>query len=166
MRARGAGSIVGRFPAPRAGAHHIGQNGEFIVVEDGRINKKLAKRYRQAWSIYYRAMIRRVAARDESMAKTARAVQWQVDHFTEIPVLVVACLRLGPRDGRLSFVPMPHAAESGYFGSIYPGVQNLVVIHSFLSPRRTFTCGTLAAKPLRRRGLSMLALITFRYRRP
>ena len=44
MRARGAGSIVGRFPTPGAGAYHIGQNGEFIVVEDGRINKKLAKR--------------------------------------------------------------------------------------------------------------------------
>jgi len=104
-----------------------GQNWEFIVVKDGRIKKKLANRYRQAWSIYYRAMIRRVAARDESMAKTARAVQWQVDHFTEIPVLVVACLRLGPREGRLPFVPMPHAAESGYFGSIYPGVRNLLL---------------------------------------
>ncbi len=50
MRARGAGSIVGRFPTRGAGAYHIGQNGEFIVVEDGRINKKLAKRYRQAGS--------------------------------------------------------------------------------------------------------------------
>ena len=72
-------------------------------------------------------VIRRVAARDESMAKTARAVQWQVDHFTEIPVLVVACLRLGARDGRLPFVRMPHAAESGYWGSIYPSVQNLLL---------------------------------------
>ena len=33
------------------------------------------------------------------MAKIARAVQWQIDHFTEIPVLVVACLRLGAREG-------------------------------------------------------------------
>ena len=66
-------------------------------------------------------------ARDESMAKTARAVQWQVDHFTEIPVLVVACLRLGAREGRLPFVRMPHAAESAYCGSIYPSVQNLLL---------------------------------------
>ena len=72
-------------------------------------------------------VIRRAAARDESMAKIARAVQWQIDHFTEIPVLVVACLRLGARDGRLPFVRMPHAAESGYWGSIYPSVQNLLL---------------------------------------
>jgi nitroreductase len=113
--------------ALRAPTGANGQNWEFIVVKDGHIKKKLAKRYRQAWSIYYRAMIRRVAARDESMRKIARAVQWQVDHFTEIPVLVVACLRLGAREGRLPFVPMPYAAESGYYGSIYPSVQNLLL---------------------------------------
>lgn len=104
-----------------------GQNWEFIVVKDDRIKRKLAKRYRQAWWLYYHAMIRRVAARDESMAKITRAVQWQVDHFTEIPVVVVACLRLGIRDGRLPLVPLPHAAESGYYGSIYPSVQNLLL---------------------------------------
>ena len=86
--------------ALRAPTSSNGQNWEFIVVKDYRIKKKLAKRYRQGWSLYYRTMIRRIAARDESMAKTARSVQWQVDHFTEIPVLVVACLRLGARDGR------------------------------------------------------------------
>ncbi len=104
-----------------------GQNWEFIVVKDRRVKKKLAKRYRQGWSLYYRTVIRRVAARDEKMAKTARAVQWQVDHFTEIPVLVVACLRLGAREGRVPFVPTPHAVESGHYGSIYPSVQNLLL---------------------------------------
>ena len=113
--------------ALRAPTSSNGQNWEFIVVKDGRIKKKLAKRYRQGWSLYYRTMIRRVAARDESMAKTARAVQWQVDHFAEIPVLVVACLRLGAREGRVPFVPMPHAVESGHYGSIYPSVQNLLL---------------------------------------
>jgi len=63
--------------ALRAPTSSNGQNWQFIVVKDGRIKKKLAKRYRQGWSLYYRTMIRRVAARDESMAKTARAVQWQ-----------------------------------------------------------------------------------------
>jgi nitroreductase len=113
--------------ALRAPTSSNGQNWEFIVVKDGRIKKKLAKRYRQGWLLYYRTMIRRVAARDESMAKTARAEQWQVDHFAEIPVLVVACLRLGAREGRVPFVPMPHAVESGHYGSIYPSVQNLLL---------------------------------------
>ena len=113
--------------ALRAPTGANGQNWEFVVVKDARVKEKLAKRYRQAWSIYYRAVIRRVAARDEEMAKTVRAVRWQVDHFAEIPVLVVACLRLGPREGRVPFVPMPHAATSGYYGSIYPSVQNLLL---------------------------------------
>lgn len=113
--------------ALRAPTSSNGQNWQFIVVKDDRIKKKLAKRYRQGWSLYYRAVIRRVAARDESMAKTARAVQWQVDHFTDIPVLVVACLRLGASDGRVPFVPMTHAVESGHYGSIYPSVQNLLL---------------------------------------
>ena len=113
--------------ALRAPTGANGQNWEFIVVKDRRVKEKLAKRYRQAWKVYYHWVIRRAAARDESMAKTARAVQWQIDHFTEIPVLVVACLRLGARDGRLPFVRMPHAAESGYYGSIYPSVQNLLL---------------------------------------
>lgn len=103
-----------------------GQNWEFVVVKDERIKKKLAKRYRQAWWIYYR-VIRRAAARDKSLGKITQAVQWQVDHFTEIPVLVVACLRLGASQGRLPFVPLPHAAQTGYFGSIYPSVQNLLL---------------------------------------
>ena len=86
--------------ALRAPTGANGQNWEFIVVKDRRVKEKLAKRYRQMWKVYHRMVIRRVAERDESMAKTARAVQWQVDHFTEIPVLVVACLRLGAREGR------------------------------------------------------------------
>ena len=113
--------------ALRAPTGANGQNWEFVVVKDDRIKKKLAKRYRQAWFVYYHAMIRRVAARDESMEKIVRAVQWQVDHFTEIPVLVVACLRLGARDGKPPLVPLPHAAESGYYGSIYPSVQNMLL---------------------------------------
>lgn len=113
--------------ALRAPTGANGQQWEFIVVKDERIKQKLAKRYRQLWKLYYHFVLRRIAARDESMAKTARAVQWQVDHFTEIPVLVVACMRLGVREGRLPFVRMPHAAESGYWGSIYPAVQNFLL---------------------------------------
>ena len=104
-----------------------GQNCEFIVVRDPRLKEKLAKRYRQGWKVQYGAVIRRAVARDESMERIARAVQWQVDHFTEVPVLVVACLRLGVREGRVPFVRMPHAAESAYWGSIYPSVQNLLL---------------------------------------
>ena len=113
--------------ALRAPTGNNGQNWEFIVVKDGHVKEKLARRYRQAWKLQYGVVLRRVVARDESMAKTARAVQWQVDHFTEVPVLVVACLRLSLREGRVPFALMPHAALSGYWGSIFPSVQNLLL---------------------------------------
>jgi nitroreductase len=113
--------------ALRAPTGANGQNWEFIVVKDRRVKEKLARRYRQAWKVYYGGVFRRVAARDESMAKIARAVQWQVDHLIEVPVLVVACLRLSAREGRVPFALMPHAALSGYWGSIYPSVQNLLL---------------------------------------
>ena len=56
------------------------------------------------------------------MAKILRAVEWQVDHFAEVPVIVVACLR-----GRPPLVPMPPIGESSFYGSIYPSVQNLLL---------------------------------------
>jgi nitroreductase len=113
--------------ALRAPTGNDGQIWEFVVVKDVRVKEKLARRYRQAWRIQHGVVLRRAIAEDESMAKIARSIQWQIDHFTEIPVLVVACLRLGPRDGRLPFFRMPHVAESAYWGSIYPSVQNLLL---------------------------------------
>jgi nitroreductase len=113
--------------ALRAPTGANGQNWEFIVVKDRRVIKKLAARYRQGWKFSYGGLLARAAERDESLAKVIRAAQWQVDHFTEIPVLVVACLRLTVREGRVPYSAMPHAALSGYWGSIYPSVQNLLL---------------------------------------
>ncbi|MCH9735102.1 MAG: nitroreductase family protein [Actinomycetia bacterium] len=113
--------------ALRAPTGGNGQNWEFIIVKDRRIKKKLARRYRLAWRVFHRASIRDIASYDEEMAKSVRAIEWQIDHFADIPVLVVACLRLSAREGRIPYVPMPHAAVSGFFGSIYPSVQNLLL---------------------------------------
>lgn len=109
--------------ALRAPTGSNGQNWEFIVVKDRRVKELLGRRYRQAWSLYG-GIGRRVAAGDESMQKILRAVQWQVDHFGEISVLVVACLRGGTR---VPYLPNPFVAESSYFGSIFPSAQNLLL---------------------------------------
>jgi nitroreductase len=109
--------------ALRAPTGSNGQNWEFVVVKDRRVKEKLGRRYRQAWSLYG-GIARRIAAGDESMQKIVRAVQWQVDHFSEIPVLVVACLRGGMR---VPYLPTPFVGESSYFGSIYPSAQNLLL---------------------------------------
>jgi nitroreductase len=109
--------------ALRAPTGSNGQNWEFVVVKDRRVKEQLGRRYRQAWSLYG-GIGRRMAAGDESMQKILRAVQWQVDHFSEIPVLVVACLRGGMR---VPYLPTPFVGESSYFGSIYPSAQNLLL---------------------------------------
>ena len=99
-----------------------GQNWEWIVVKDQAVKQKLAAQYRSAWALYGRSMRRRHRG-DDSAARTLDAVEWQVAHLAEMPVLVVACLR----GGRLPLVPQPPLVESSYYGSIYPSVQNLLL---------------------------------------
>jgi nitroreductase len=102
-----------------------GQNWEFVVVKDRETKQRLRTQYERAWRIYG-GIGQRVADRSpdpEAMKKILRAVQWQVEHFAEIPVVVVACLR----GGRAPFVPLPPLAESSFYGSIYPSVQNLLL---------------------------------------
>lgn len=95
------------------------QNWEFVVVRDREIKRKLGKLNRGAWNLYG-GLGRRIARGDPKMLRIIDAVQWQAEHFEEIPVLVVACLR-GPR---LYFPPV---AATSYYGSIYPSVQNLLL---------------------------------------
>jgi nitroreductase len=96
------------------------QNWEFIVVRDPEVKARLGRQNRRAWRLYG-GLGRRISRNDAKMQKVLDAVQWQADHFEEIPVIVVACLRGGLRFG---FPPM---LPSSYYGSIYPSVQNLLL---------------------------------------
>ena len=95
------------------------QNWEFIVVRDAEPKARLAKMNRRAWGLYG-GIGRRMAQGDETMLRIIKAVQWQADHFEEIPVIVVPCLKAP----RLWFPPI---AATSYYGSIYPSVQNLLL---------------------------------------
>jgi nitroreductase len=99
-----------------------GQNWEFVVVRDAQVKAALTDRYRQAWRLYG-GMGRRGARGDETMLKILRAVEWQVENFDDIPVLVVACLR----GSRVPLLPTPPIAVASYYGSIFPSVQNLLL---------------------------------------
>ena len=99
-----------------------GQNWEFVVVKDRSIKERLARLNRQAVAVYG-GIGKRVNRGNEAMEKILAAVDWQADHFEEIPVLVVACLR----GNHVPFVPLPPMAQSSYYGSIYPSVQNLLL---------------------------------------
>ena len=67
------------------------QGWEFVVVRDPDVKHQLARLNRQAWSIY-RRLGKRQAKGHEPTLKILDAVQWQADHFEEVPVVVVACL--------------------------------------------------------------------------
>jgi nitroreductase len=95
------------------------QNWEFVVVKDRAVKERLGRLNRMAWRIYG-GLGRRIARNDPAMLRIIDAVAWQADHFADIPVIVVACLR-GPR------VWFPPIAATSYYGSIYPSVQNLLL---------------------------------------
>jgi nitroreductase len=95
------------------------QNWDFIVVKDRDVKERLGRLNRGAFRLYG-AIGRRVARNDPRMLRIIEAVQWQADHFADIPVIVVACLR-GVR------VPFPSIAATSFYGSIYPSVQNLLL---------------------------------------
>ena len=104
-----------------------GQNWQVVVVKDPAVKARFAARYRQAWRIYGAAGERAVRD-DEAMRKVLSAVRWQVEHFEEIPVIVVPCLELKARGtGHVPLVPKPPILESSTYGSIYPSVQNLLL---------------------------------------
>ncbi len=105
--------------ALRAPTGSNAQNWEFIVVKDRAVKERLGALNRQAWNLYGR-LGRFVARNDPKMLRLLDAVQWQADHFAEIPVVIVACLR-GLR------LPFPPLAATSYYGSIYPSVQNLLL---------------------------------------
>jgi nitroreductase len=95
------------------------QNWEFVVVKDRAVKERLGALNRRAWRLYS-GVGRRLYGDNDAMMRIMRAVQWQADHFEDVPVIIVACLR-GPRPF------WPPVAATSYYGSIYPSVQNLLL---------------------------------------
>ena len=95
------------------------QGTEWILVRDRRAKGALARQYRRSWTLYG-GLGRLLYGRREQTRKILDAVQWQVDHFEEIPVVVVACIR-GVA------IPVPGVLRSSRYGSVYPAVQNFLL---------------------------------------
>ncbi len=107
------------------------QNWEFIVVRDPRVKRALARLNRQVWRLY-RRFGWWAARHDVGRQRILRAVEWQADHFEEVPVILVACLR-GNR------IPFLHIFAASYFGSIFPAVQNLLLAARAINLGATLT---------------------------
>ena len=91
---------------------------EFVVVRDPDIRHQLARAYRQGWSVYRRILSTR--DRDDALLE---ARQWEADHFEDVPVIVVACIR-----GRRPMLSAIGAAS--FFAGALPAVQNLLLAAS------------------------------------
>jgi nitroreductase len=99
-----------------------GQNWEFVIVKDQAVKAALAAQYRRASKLY--ESVSKLVKTDEQTARILKSVHWQVEHFEQIPILVVCCLRGGTP---VPFVPKPPIVASSHYGSIYPSVQNLLL---------------------------------------
>jgi nitroreductase len=99
-----------------------GQNWEFVVVTERATKERFATQYRRVWTLYGGAG-NRLRGDDPQTARILRSVAWQVEHFAEIPVVVVGCLR----GGKPPYVPAPSVLQSPHYGSIYPSMQNLLL---------------------------------------
>jgi nitroreductase len=122
------------------------QGWEWVVVRDPDVKHQLARLNRQAWSVLRRVYARATTTDDER--RTIDAVQWQADHFEEVPVVVVACLR-GVRP------PFPPIATTSYYGSIYPAIQNLLLAARSLGLGATLTTLPVWSAILARRTLGL-----------
>jgi len=88
---------------------------EFIVVRDPDIRHQLARAYRQGWSIYRRVL--RSRSHEDALLE---ARQWEADHFEDVPVAIVACVR-----GRRPIAPAIGAAS--FYLTAFSAVQNLLL---------------------------------------
>jgi nitroreductase len=100
--------------ASRAGAGNRWRC-EFVVVRDPDVRHQLARIHRQGWSIY-RRFLRTRSGEDAEL----EARQWEADHFEDVPVLIVPCVR-GRRPR------FPAAGAAAFYGAAYPAVQNLLL---------------------------------------
>jgi nitroreductase len=122
------------------------------VVRDPDVKHQLARLNRQAWSIYRRLGKRRAKGHEPTL-KIIDAVQWQADHFEEVPVVVVACLR-GSRPR------FPAVAVASWYGSVFPAVQNLLLAARALGLGAALTTLPVWSTALARRTLGLPAGVT------
>jgi len=117
------------------------QNGRWVVVRAHEQKQRLAELNMKVFEAYVAAN-RADALPHQSAAARERmvdAVRWQAQHFAEIPALVIACLELGASPRRESF-----SAGAGAGGSIWPGVQNLLLAARALGLAATPTTFAIA----------------------
>jgi nitroreductase len=108
---------------------------EFVLIRDPATKGAIGRLYRFAWSLYGEAG-RRLYATDEGTQRNIRAVDWQLEHWEQVPVLVLVCMRGVP-------IPVPSVLRTSRYGSVFPSVQNFL-----LAARNEGLGATLTTLPL------------------
>lgn len=121
------------------------QNGRWMVVRDPAQKAKLAELNHRAVTAYAAPNSARPASLPhqtaDARARMLAAVVWQAEHFAEIPAHVIACLQMGAP------VRDTFSAGAGAGGSIWPGVQNLLLAARALGLAATPTTLGLVDRP-------------------
>lgn len=139
--------------APAGGGR---QYAEFIIVRDRAVKAQLARLNRVAWSTYG-SIWRWFARDDEKTLREMKAVGYLVDHYEDVPAIVVACVRWNTYGPIVSGVrlPFPPFMASIYYGSIFPAVQNLLLAARAAGLGAALTVMPLWSTLLARRVLNM-----------
>lgn len=139
--------------APAGGGR---QYAEFIIVRDRGIKAQLGGLNRVAWSTYG-SIWRFFARNDEKTLREMKAVDYLVDHYEDVPAIVVACVRWNTYGPILSGVRLPFPAfmASIYYGSIFPAVQNFLLAARAAGLGASLTVMPLWSTVLARRALGM-----------
>lgn len=111
-----------------------GQNTQpwsFLVLQEAENKNWFAERYKAAIESRFAGMMSMPTAKDTPMTRQVKAMQYQVNHMHEFPVLLIVCgLRDWPfkvaEEDRVGLAP-PN------YGAIYPCVQNILLACRSLS---------------------------------
>jgi nitroreductase len=129
------------------------QNGRWIIVRDPQVKRRLADLNRAGVEAYIAPqMAQPVSLSHQSQARRKRmleAVLWQREHMHEIPALIVACLEFDQE--------LDDQAVKAAGGSIWPGVQNLLLAARALGLGATPTTLALGDQSKVREALRMPA---------
>lgn len=129
------------------------QNGRWIVVRDPAVKAELAELNLKVFQAYTGPAGARPAALPhqaaDARARMLEAVRWQAEHFAEIPAHIIACLQVA--------LPLrdTFTAGAGSGGSIWPGVQNLLLAARALGLAATPTTFAIADRAAAQRVLGL-----------
>ncbi len=99
------------------------QGARWIIARESAVKQKLAELNRKGVEGYLGNQIQNPGSlphqNKDKRGRMVDAVVWQKDHMHEIPALIVACMDFG--------VEATPAMRAGGSGSIWPGIQNLLL---------------------------------------